>query len=121
MPVRQPRCPDVAATVAVEVDRVGVVGGGNELGLAHGAGPGAAHPLGADVAALEDLQGGEQLGASELRPPAFVSEGGQRANDRLVAHDLAKAAFQTPHGDKRLAIHTVAVFDAGQRVGMFGQ
>ncbi|MNP00150.1 hypothetical protein D3C76_919360 [compost metagenome] len=69
--------PDIASTVAIEVHGVGVVGGRDELGLAHGARPGAQHFLGFDIALLEDLQGGDQLRVSETGATPFVGQGGQ--------------------------------------------
>ncbi|MNN18590.1 hypothetical protein D3C81_1318020 [compost metagenome] len=67
--------PDIAAAVTVEVHCMGVVGGGDELGLAHGAGPGATHGLWLDVAMLDDLQRGNQLILGKLRAAAFIRKG----------------------------------------------
>ena len=113
--------PDVAAAVAVEVHRVGQVGGGNELGLAHGAGPGAAQAGAADVAALQDLQGRQQLVFGETWAAAFIGQGGEGADHRLLAHELAEAAFHAPDGDQRLAVDAVALLDGIQCGGVFGQ
>ncbi|MNF85119.1 hypothetical protein D3C84_675050 [compost metagenome] len=69
--------PDIAATIAVEIHGVGVVGGRDKLGLAHRTGPGAQHLLGFDVALLQDLQGGDQLRMGEARAAAFIGQGCQ--------------------------------------------
>src|SRR5690606_3994196 len=60
------RVPDVAPAVAVDVDGIGLVAGGNELGVAHSARPRSLQVALVDVAALQDLQGGDELGAGEL-------------------------------------------------------
>ncbi|MNN77151.1 hypothetical protein D3C81_1935900 [compost metagenome] len=59
---------------------MGVVGGRDELGLAHGAGPRATHGFRLDVAMLDNLQRGDQLVLGELRATAFIGQRGQRAN-----------------------------------------
>ncbi|MCY1442602.1 hypothetical protein D9M71_589770 [compost metagenome] len=100
---------------------MGVVGGRDELGLAHGAGPRAAHCLWLDVAMLDDLQRGDQLVLGELRAAAFIGQGGQRADDRLVALELAEVAFHAPHRDQHLAVDAIALLDAGQQFGVLLQ
>ncbi|MNF92375.1 hypothetical protein D3C84_750180 [compost metagenome] len=72
--------PDIPAAIAVEVHRMGVVGGGDELGLAHGARPRAFHGVGLDIAILQDLQGGDQLCLGEGRATAFIGQGSQGAD-----------------------------------------
>jgi len=69
--------PDIAPAVAVEIHRMGVVGGWDELGLPHGASPGAAHAGGADIAALDDFQRREQLALGEGGAAALMGQGGQ--------------------------------------------
>ncbi|MNP74848.1 hypothetical protein D3C76_1717880 [compost metagenome] len=69
--------PDIPSAIAIEIHRMGVVGGRNELGLAHGAGPRAAHGFRLDVAVLDDLQSGDQLVLGELGAAPLVGQGGQ--------------------------------------------
>src|SRR5262249_23236743 len=57
--------PDVALAISVIVDGKALIGGGDELGVTHGPGPRAVHLLDRDVAALGDLERGDQLLAGE--------------------------------------------------------
>ena len=79
------RVDDVAAAVAVEVDGVALERRRHELRRPEGAGPGADQPVGADVAALEDFQRGEELVAEIALPPADAGERRGRADHRPVA------------------------------------
>ncbi|MCY1378078.1 hypothetical protein D9M69_656840 [compost metagenome] len=97
---------------------MGVVGGRDELGLAHGAGPGTEHLFGFDVALLQDLQGRDQLRVGEAGTAAFVGQGRQRVDHRLAALELAKIAFHAPHGHQRLTINAITLLDALQDVGV---
>ena len=80
------RAPDVAPAVAVEVLRVAQVGRGHELRLPQRAGPRSLQPGELDVAAVEDGERVEQLGAKERRAagrptpasPAPESSGARR-------------------------------------------
>ncbi|MNH16299.1 hypothetical protein D3C79_759340 [compost metagenome] len=100
---------------------MGVVGGRDELGLAHGAGPRATHGLRLDVAMLDDLQRSDQLVLGELRAAALIGQGSQRADHRLVALELAEVAFHAPYRDQHLAIDAIALLDAGQQFGVLLQ
>src|SRR5690606_25675143 len=113
--------PGSAAAVTVEVDCVAQVGGGDERGLAHGASPGTAQASEADVTALQNLQGCQQLGFGELRAAPCVGQGGQRTDDRVLAHKLAEAAFHAPDGYQGFAVDTVALLNGTKRGGMLGQ
>src|SRR3546814_13119014 len=87
-----------AVAVAVVVDGEVHEGRGNELKLAHGAGPGAGHLGDADVALVEDLQGVEELGAEEVVASALVRQGRQRGDHRFTAGVVAQVALQAPEG-----------------------
>ena len=113
--------PDIAAAIAIEVHGVALVGGGDELGLAHRAGPGALHALWLHVTLLEDRERGEQLVVGELRAATFVGEGCQRADHAHVAGIGAEVAFHAPDGDQGVALHAVALLDAAQGLGMLGE
>ena len=111
----------VAAAVAVEIDRQALVGGGHELGVAESAGPRTVEALGGDVAALEDAQGGEELA---LEVTLAAPEAGQRAeclDQRVFADDAPEIAFDAPDGHHRRRIDPVGSFDALEDRGMLGQ
>ena len=65
------RLPDVAPAVLVEVDRVRGVGRGDELRVAHGAGPGADERLGRGRVVLQQAQRRQQLPLPEARRGAY--------------------------------------------------
>ncbi|MNG02501.1 hypothetical protein D3C84_855320 [compost metagenome] len=100
---------------------MGVVGGGDELGLAHGAGPRAFHGVGLDITVLQDLQGRDQLRLGKSRAAAFISQGGQGADHRFVALELAEVAFHAPHRHQHVAINAIALFDLAQQFSVFFQ
>ena len=110
--------PDVAAPVTVEINRMGVVGGRDELRLAHGASPGAEHLLRRDVALLQNLQGGNQLRVGKPRATTFVGESGQRVDHRLAALELPEVAFHAPHRHQRLPVNAITLLDALQDIGV---
>src|SRR3546814_15751284 len=99
--------PNVAVAVAVVVDGEVHEGRGNELKLAHGAGPGAGHLGDADVALVEDLQGVEELGAEEVVAPAAVRQGTQRGANGEAAGVVADVALQAPEGHKEARLSAV--------------
>src|SRR5580700_5285351 len=92
----RPVVPDVAVTIAVEIDGVAEEGRRHELALAHRAGPGTEHRIGSHVALVEDLQRRDQLGAEHRAAPALECEGGERRRHEVVAHGLAEVALDTP-------------------------
>src|SRR5690606_6782454 len=109
--------PDVPLAVAVHVDGVGLVTGGDELGMAHGARPGALQMAFVYVARLQDLECRNQLRAGKFRALLVgVTQGGQRAHD--IAHhvvpleDLTVVGFHRPDGKKDVAVNAVALLDA---------
>ena len=86
----------VAAAVAVAVDRVALERGRHELGRAERAGPGAAHLLGAQIAAIEDFQRGQEL-VAEIGLPA--ADAGQRRGGIqhvAIAHLGRVVGFDAP-------------------------
>jgi hypothetical protein len=103
--------PDVAFTVAVLVDRVVVIGCGNELRVAHGAGPRSVHALEGDVAVLEDLQRGDDLRFGELGLGPGAVERAERADDVLVAGLRAVVRLHTPDGDEDVTVDAVFGFE----------
>ena len=113
--------PDIAAAVAVEVHGKLVVGAGDKLGLAHGAGPGATHAAGLHVAMLENAQRREQLFVGKRWAAAFIGQGGEGGDHRLVAHVLAEVAFHAPDRHQCVAVDAVALLDGLQGAGVFGQ
>src|SRR5687767_14061759 len=79
------RVDDIAAAVAVEVDRRALESGRHELGLAERARPRAGERLGPHVAALQDAQRRDQLAAKVALAPAEARDRRQRAHQRAAA------------------------------------
>ena len=102
---------EVAAAVAVEVDRVLEIIGSGELHAAEFAGPVADHVLDALVAAFDDAQRVEQLLAEEIGPPAVIGERRERAENIVVAEIGAEVAFQAPEGGEHRRRHAVFLLD----------
>ena len=85
---------EVAAAVAVIVDRAFHVVGGDELHLADLAGPGPDHVLRGEVAAVEQHQCRHELGAEHVRPAAVIGKRGERLQRPLVAEIGAEIGLQ---------------------------
>ena len=91
-----------------------VVGRRHELGLAHGAGPGADHALAGDVAVLQDLQGGQQLDTPEALASPVIGQCRQGADHAVAADIVAEVAFQAPDGHQYPRVDTVLLLYALQ-------
>ena len=113
--------PDVAPAIAGEIDRIGQIGRGNELGMAHGAGPAAGHMRRVDVARLQDLQRRDQLAAEEIAAIALIGQGRQRLDQRQVAAPLAIGRFHAPDGSDHFLIDAVSGLDAAQHAAVLRQ
>ncbi len=109
------RAPDIDAAVTVAIHGVSAEGGGHELHVAHGAGPGAPHGVRRDVAGFEDVQGVQQLGTEERAAAAVMGQRGQRGRHGVVSHVAAIAGFQPPQGDQHGGGHAVALLDRFQQ------
>src|SRR5262249_27599388 len=72
------------------------------------------------VAALNEPQRVEQLGAKAIRAPAVVSERGERAQRAVIAHIRAEVAFQRPERDDDRRRHAELRIDFGEdrRIGL---
>ncbi len=105
------RAPDVPLAVSVPVHGGGQEGLGFELGLTHGAGPGALELGAAGLAGGDDLDQGGDLGLRPSPPSALCGKGGQGAQDVEVAHDRAEAGFHGPDADQDLGGNTVLAGD----------
>ena len=109
---------EIAAAVAVVVDRVLEVVRGQELRLAELAGPRADHLRGRQVAAVDDAQRVHQLAAEHLRAAAVVGQRRQRAQHRQLAHAGAEVALERPEGGDHRARHAVLLLDLGEQVAV---
>ena len=100
--------PDVAAAVAVVIDRIAQKGRRHELALAHRPGPRAGHVADADIALVDDAQGRDQL-AAEIGPaPPVEAKRGERRHHHVIAGDLAEIAFHPPQSDDKARLDIVA-------------
>src|SRR5271169_646421 len=104
-----------AIAVAVDVDRVFQIRRGQELRLADFTGPGAAHPRGRQIAALNYLQCIQQLRVKAFRPPAIVGQRGQRAEGRIITRAGAEPGLEAPDRDQHRPRDPVALFDPLKR------
>jgi hypothetical protein len=107
------RAPDeIAAAVAVEIDRVLDIVRGQELHLAKLAGPWPAHLGGREIAALDDAQRFQELAAEQLRPPAIPGERGKGAQRAVLAGVGAEIGFKSPERNDGIGGDTELAFDA---------
>src|SRR5690606_35551489 len=95
-------------------NRMLVVGGRHELGLPHGAGPGADHTLAGYVTVLQNLQRGQQLNPPEALAATVVSQRREGADHAVAADVVAEVAFKAPDGHQNPRIDTILLFDALQ-------
>ena len=88
--------PNVAPTVALEIDGVDEVARGHELCLPRGSRPRSPHGSGGNVAVLENDKGRQQLVAEVVAAKADVSEIGQGPNDIVRSGKSAEVGLQSP-------------------------
>src|SRR5690606_36843314 len=86
----------------------GEVARGHELCLADGARPGARYCRLVDVAALEDLEGGEELALEERLASALPGQRGERLHNRTHAAEPAEVRFHAPDGHDEPWLHVIA-------------
>ena len=103
--------------VAVEVDAVLDIGRRQKLGLADLAGKGADQVAHRQIAALQDLQGRDQLALEQFGAAAVMRQGGERAHHRQLAHVAAAiVGFQRPDRHHQFLRHAGARLDARQQL-----
>ena len=86
-----------------------------KLRLPQFAGPGADHFVRREIAAIDDLQGGDGFADEPLGAAAVIGQRHQRAQRRQVAHVGAEIAFQSPERRDHSRRH--AIFLLGAREG----
>jgi hypothetical protein len=99
------RAPDVDLAVAGLVDAEAQIGVRHELGLAHGPGPAAFQARAFAAAVDDDVERVLEFALGPVAAAAVVSEGGQRANDVIVALDGPEGALIAPDRDKDFGRH----------------
>ena len=104
--------------VAGLVDRVFQVARRHELGVAHGACPGAAQLAALDIALLDQLQRSQELVTEEVAAIADVRQRRERADHVLVALERAVIGLHPPDAEDDLLGHAIAGFGLGQHAGM---
>ena len=105
----------IAAAVAVVIDRIVEIMRRQKLRLAEFAGPGADHFVGRQIAAVDDLQRGDGLVREHLRAAAIIGQRHQRAQRRQIAHVGAEIAFQSPERGDHRRRHAIFLFGARER------
>lgn len=115
------RVAQVDMAVAVVVDAVFDVRAGQELRLADLAGEGALEIVQGQVAALHDLQGGDQLALEQLGAAAVVRQRGDGAHHRHLAEIAgAVVALQRPDRHDQLFRHAELALDPRQQLRVAG-
>jgi hypothetical protein len=109
------RTDQVAAPVAVAVDRQAQVGGRHELRLADGAGPRTSQLVGRQIAAIDDLERRDELTAEVvLAPRPRAHQGGQSLGERPPSGELPVVGLHAPDRRDRVAVDAVACFRGRQ-------
>src|SRR6202030_2680805 len=103
---------------AVVVDGVLEIYRRHHLRLAELTGPRSDHVFGPQIAALDQPQRVEELGAKAVGAPAIVSQRSERAQRLLLAHVGAEIAFQRPERDDDRRRHAVLLVDPREYLGV---
>src|SRR3546814_5471557 len=111
--------PDVGIPVPVAVHGQAKVDGGEELRIAGGAGPTDLQAAARD-AAVDKLQGLDELVREESPAPALVGEAGERVQKVEIAGDGAIAGFMTQDGDPHRVLHAITAADGVEPADMAG-
>ena len=101
------RIDDVAMAVIVEVDGITLERRRHELRRAEGAGPGTDQPVRRHIAAIDDIQRGEEFVAEISLAPADAGERGGRAQHRPVAANGAVIGFDAPDSGDDEAVDAI--------------
>ena len=104
----------VAPPVAVEIDREALERGRHELRRAEGAGPGADQAVGRDVAALQDVERGEELLAEIVAAAADAGERRRRAENGALAAHGAVIRFDAPDRRDNVAVDAIGALGGGE-------
>jgi len=89
----------VDAAITIGVQAMLQIISGQELGLAQFSSPGTFHLLFAQIALVQNPQGGDELGPEQLRSAAVMCQGGQGTYGIKAAGVGTKVGFQGPEGD----------------------
>jgi hypothetical protein len=99
------RAHQIAPAVTIEIDGQPPIGGGDELGLTEGAGPRAVQVFQRQVAAVDELQGGDQFASPEIGAPAAgTGHRRQRVRQVVAAGFPAVIGLDAPDGDNDVAV-----------------
>ncbi len=112
--------PEVGFAVAGKIDGVIDDVGRHELGLAHGAGPGAHHLVAAEMAVLHDAHGDDQLVAEIRMAVVHVTERRQRAEYVPVVFLRAVVGLDAPERDQHPALDAEFLFHRVEGLGPLG-
>src|ERR1044071_6535195 len=105
-------------TVAVEVFGEFQIARRHELTLAHRAGPRSLETGQIDVAAIQDLEGVEQLAAEKRRPSRVPRQRRQGGNRRADSGEPAVLGLDAPDGDDDARRDAVTFRDAAQQLAV---
>ena len=111
--------PEIDMPVTIIVDAVFNIGGRQKLRLADLSRIGADQVARGKIAALNDLQGREQLTLKEFAAPAIVSQGGKRSDHGQLAHVAgAVVGLKCPDGHDEPRWHAEVALDAPEEDGV---
>src|ERR1700733_13985255 len=111
--------PEIAAAIAVAIDRIFEKRRWNELGLPEGAGPGRCHLREREMFLLFHAERIDEFAPAEIAARPLIAERSQRLEHVEAAHLRAIIAFQAPYRDQDFLLHAESLLDGRQcrRVG----
>ena len=112
--------PDVLLPVAVEIDRVFVKLGRQELGQPHGSSPGAAHVRELYVALVQHLEGIEQLLPEHVLAAPIIGLGRQHGDGILRQLVGSEGRLASPDREQHISRHPELLLNGSQRAAVLG-
>ena len=111
---------EVAPAIAIAIDGEPRIGGGNELRLPEGAGPGAVEIIELQVAAADQLQGRQELAPPEVAPSVpGAGQGRQRVRQEVVAGLGAEIGLHAPDRGDDMLVDAVLLLDPVEDLPVF--
>ena len=111
--------PDIAPAIAVKIHGQTFKIARHELRLAHGASPGTAHAIGADVAIIQNTQSGDQFIAKIGCTAPFPGKRRQCFNHAKAAGIAAVIRLHTPNRHNHRRGYMVTRFNTAEQISVF--